>query len=180
MRDDLNETAERRIAVLDPLKLVIDNYPEGQEEECLAPNHPQQPELGKRAVPFSRELWIEREDFMEVPPRATSASSPATWRACATATSSNAPAATRMRDGNITAVHCEYLPDSKSGTPGADSYKVKGNLHWVSAAHAYRRSAALRPPVQGAVESRAKAAATTSRRPQPESKQVITRNSSRR
>ena len=65
MRDDLNARAERRIAVLDPLKLVIDNYPEGQEEECLAPNHPQQPELGKRAVPFSRELWIEREDFIE-------------------------------------------------------------------------------------------------------------------
>ena len=67
MREDLNAVAPRRIAVLDPLKLVIDNYPEGATEECLAPNHPQQPELGKRALPFSRELWIEREDFMEVP-----------------------------------------------------------------------------------------------------------------
>ena len=65
MREDLNESAPRRIAVLDPIKLVIDNYPEGQEEECQAPNHPQKPELGKRALPFSRELWIEREDFAE-------------------------------------------------------------------------------------------------------------------
>ncbi|MFN6961870.1 MAG: glutamine--tRNA ligase/YqeY domain fusion protein, partial [Rhodocyclaceae bacterium] len=68
-RDVLNETAPRRIAVLDPLKLVIDNYPEGQEEECFAPNHPQKPEWGKRIVPFSRELWIEREDFTENPPK---------------------------------------------------------------------------------------------------------------
>ena len=69
MREDLNEIAPRRIAVLDPVKLVIDNYPEGQEEECDAPNHPQKPDWGKRAVPFSRELWIEREDFMETPPK---------------------------------------------------------------------------------------------------------------
>ena len=63
MREDLNESAPRRIAVLDPVKLVIDNYPEGQEEVCVAPNHPQKPDWGKRPVPFSRELWIEREDF---------------------------------------------------------------------------------------------------------------------
>ncbi|MBS0311704.1 MAG: glutamine--tRNA ligase/YqeY domain fusion protein, partial [Proteobacteria bacterium] len=68
-RDVLNDSALRRIAVLDPVKLVIDNYPEDQSEECFAPNHPQQPELGKRAVPFSKELWIEREDFEETPPK---------------------------------------------------------------------------------------------------------------
>ncbi|KAB2843369.1 MAG: glutamine--tRNA ligase, partial [Burkholderiales bacterium] len=67
MREDLNERAQRRVAVLDPLKLIIDNYPEAQEEACFAPNHPQKPELGKRALPFSRELWIEREDFMQTP-----------------------------------------------------------------------------------------------------------------
>ncbi|MBX9849368.1 MAG: glutamine--tRNA ligase, partial [Rhodocyclaceae bacterium] len=67
MREHLNETAPRRIAVLDPVKLIIDNYPEGQSELCEAPNHPQKPEWGKRTMPFSRELWIEREDFMEVP-----------------------------------------------------------------------------------------------------------------
>ena len=69
MREDLNEVAPRRMAVLDPVKLVIENYPEGQEELCEAPNHPQKPEWGKRQVPFSRELWIEREDFMETPPK---------------------------------------------------------------------------------------------------------------
>ena len=67
MRDDLNERAERRVAVLDAVKLIIDNYPEAQEEDCLAPNHPQAPELGRRTMPFSRELWIEREDFQEQP-----------------------------------------------------------------------------------------------------------------
>src|SRR6266446_352812 len=67
LREDLNVRAERRIAVLDPIKLVIDNYPAEREEECYAPNHPQKPELGKRPLPFSRELWIEREDFLETP-----------------------------------------------------------------------------------------------------------------
>ncbi|MGZ5154715.1 MAG: glutamine--tRNA ligase, partial [Burkholderiales bacterium] len=69
MRDDLNARAERRIAVLDPIKLIIDNYPEGEQEECYAPNHPQKPELGKRPIPFARELWIERDDFAETPPK---------------------------------------------------------------------------------------------------------------
>ncbi len=69
MREDLNERAQRRIGVLDPIKLVIDNYPEGKEEVCEAPNHPQKPELGKRGMPFSRELWIEREDFQIDPPK---------------------------------------------------------------------------------------------------------------
>src|SRR5689334_532565 len=69
MREDLNARAERRIAVLDPVKLIIDNYPAAHVEECQAPNHPQKPELGKRSLPFSRELWIEREDFAENPPK---------------------------------------------------------------------------------------------------------------
>jgi len=69
MREHLNEVAPRRIAVLDPLKLLITNYPEGKSEECSRPNHPQKPDWGKRAMPFSRELWIEREDFNEEPPK---------------------------------------------------------------------------------------------------------------
>src|SRR5512144_466901 len=69
MRDDLNASAQRRIAVLDPVRLVIDNYPANESEECFAPNHPQRPELGKRALPFGRELWIERDDFSEHPPK---------------------------------------------------------------------------------------------------------------
>ena len=137
MRETLNESAERRIAVLDPIKLVIDNYPAGQAEDCHAPNHPQKPELGKRVVPLSRELWIEREDFMEEPSKGYFRLFPGNM--------------VRLRYGyvvkctgfeidavsNATVVHCEYLPDTKSGTDGADSVKVKGNIHWVSAAHSY-------------------------------------------
>ncbi len=136
-REHLNESALRRIAVLDPLKLVIDNYPEGQEELCEAPNHPQKPELGKRPIPFSKELWIEREDFAENPPKGYFRLFPGNkvrlrYGFVVECTSCDKDAA-----GNITAVHCNYFADSKSGTPGADNYKVKGNLHWVSAKHAY-------------------------------------------
>ncbi|MDT3734694.1 MAG: glutamine--tRNA ligase/YqeY domain fusion protein [Denitratisoma sp.] len=137
MRDDLNARALRRVAVLDPLKLVIDNYPAGQSEECLAPNHPQQPELGKRAMPFSRELWIEREDFTENPPKGYFRLFPGNSVRLRYGYVVKCTGCEKDAAGNIVAVHCEYLPDSKSGTPGADAYKVKGNLHWVSAAHAY-------------------------------------------
>ncbi len=132
LREDLNTRAERRIAVLDPLKLVIDNYPEGSEEHCDAPNHPQRPDLGRRALPFSRELWIEREDFAQTPPKGYFRLFPGNK--------------VRLRYGFVVectgydkaadTVHCTYFADSKSGTPGADAYKVKGNIHWVSARHA--------------------------------------------
>ncbi len=137
MREHLNETARRRIAVLDPLKLVIDNYPDNQEEFCEAPNHPQQPELGKRPIPFSRELWIEREDYMEVPSKGYFRLFPGNTVRLRYGFVVKCMGADKDANGNIVAVHCEYLPDSKSGTPGADTYKVKGNLHWVSAKHAY-------------------------------------------
>ena len=133
MREHLNEVAPRRMAVLDPLKLVIENYPAGREEECPAPNHPQKPDWGKRAMPFSRELWIEREDFAETPPKGYFRLFPGNK--------------VRLRFGFVVecigydkatdTVRCNYFPDSKSGTPGADNYKVKGNIHWVSASHAY-------------------------------------------
>jgi glutaminyl-tRNA synthetase len=146
-RDVLNDSALRRIAVLDPVKLIIDNYPAGPSEDCFAPNHPQQPDLGKRAMPFSKELWIEREDFTETPPKGYFRLYPPRLDASGIMQPGNS---VRLRygyavtctgcdkdaDGNITAVHCDYLPDTKSGTPGADSVKVKGNLHWVSVAHA--------------------------------------------
>lgn len=137
MRDDLNERALRRIAVLDPLRLVIDNYPEGQEEDCFAPNHPQQPDLGKRAVPFSRELWIEREDFAETPPKGYFRLFPGNSVRLRYGFVVKCTGCEKDAAGNVTAVHCEYFADSKSGTPGADAYKVKGNIHWVSAKHAY-------------------------------------------
>ncbi|MBI4988830.1 MAG: glutamine--tRNA ligase/YqeY domain fusion protein [Rhodocyclales bacterium] len=143
MRDDLNARAERRIAVLDPLKLVIDNYPEGQEEECLAPNHPQQPELGKRPVPFSRELWIEREDFAEAPPKGYFRLFPGNSVRLRYGFVVKCTGCDKDASGKVIAVHCEYMSDSKSGTPGADTYKVKGNIHWVSAKHAYRSDVRL-------------------------------------
>jgi glutaminyl-tRNA synthetase len=143
MRDDLNERSPRRVAVLDPVKLIIDNYPEGQEEECLAPNHPQKPEWGKRAKPFSRELWIEREDFMETPSKGYFRLFPGNDVRLRYGFVVKCKSAERDAAGNIVATHCDYYPDSKSGTPGADTYKVKGNIHWVSAKHAYRAEVRL-------------------------------------
>ncbi|MBI3150227.1 MAG: glutamine--tRNA ligase/YqeY domain fusion protein [Betaproteobacteria bacterium] len=143
MREDLNECAQRRVGVLDPLKLVIDNYPEAGEEECFAPNHPQQPELGKRALPFSRELWIEREDFQEEPVKGFFRLYPGNSVRLRYAYVVKCIGCDKDETGRVQAVHCEYFPDSKSGTPGADTYKVKGNLHWVSAKHAYHAEVRL-------------------------------------
>ena len=137
MREVLNVEAERRIAVLDPIKLVIDNYPEGQSEDCFAPNHPLKPELGKRTVQLSKELWIEREDFMEEPSKGYFRLFPGNMVRLRYGYVVKCTGCEKDADGNVTVVHCEYLPETKSGTPGSDSIKVKGNIHWVSAAHAY-------------------------------------------
>jgi glutaminyl-tRNA synthetase len=143
MREHLNETAPRRIAVLDPLKLILSNYPEDSTEPCQAPNHPLVPELGKRDMPFGRELWIEREDFMETPVKGFHRLHPGNMVRLRYGYVVKCTGCEKDDDGNVTAVFAEYLPDSKSGTPGADQYKVKGNLHWVSAAHAYRAEVRL-------------------------------------
>ena len=133
MREHLNEVAPRRMAVLDPVKLVIENYPDGQEEMMEIANHPQKPEMGSRRVPFSKELWIERDDYQEVPAKGYFRMFPGNT--------------VRLRHGYVVkcvgydkatdTVRCEYLPDSKSGTEGAAKYKVKGNIHWVSVKHAF-------------------------------------------
>ncbi|HWI38671.1 MAG TPA: glutamine--tRNA ligase/YqeY domain fusion protein [Burkholderiales bacterium] len=131
MRDDLNETAPRRMAVLDPVKLVIENFPAEREEIVQLPNHPQKPDWGKRDAPFTRELWIEREDFQEKPEKGYFRLFPGNE--------------VRLRFGYVVkciglengVVRCTYHPDSRSGTPGADKYKVKGNIHWVSARRAH-------------------------------------------
>ena len=136
MREVLNESAERRIAVLDPLKLIIDNYPADQSEDCFAPKHPLKPELGRRAMPFGRELWIEREDFMEQPSKGYHRLYPGNLARLRYGYVLRCIGCDRDENGAVSAVHCEYLPDSKSGTPGADHYKVKGNLHWVAVAEA--------------------------------------------
>jgi glutaminyl-tRNA synthetase len=137
MRETLNESAERRIAVLDPIKLVIDNYPVDQVEDCFAPNHPQKPELGKRTVPLTRELWIEREDFEESPPKGFFRLMPEGMVRLRYGYVVKCVSFEKDTQGKVTCVHCEYLPETKSGTPGSDSVKVKGNIHWVSAQHAY-------------------------------------------
>jgi glutaminyl-tRNA synthetase len=136
-REVMNLSDERRIAVLDPLKLIIDNYPVDQVEECFAPNHPLKPELGQRPVPFSRELWIEAEDFMEVPSKGYRRLFPGNMARLRYGYVVECTGCDKDENGKVIAVHCNYLPETKSGTPGADSVKVKGNLHWVSVAQAY-------------------------------------------
>jgi glutaminyl-tRNA synthetase len=136
MRDDLNARAQRRIAVLDPVKLVIDNYPEGRSEDCVAPNHPQRPELGKRALPLTRELWIERDDYAEVPPKGYFRLTPGAEVRLRYGYILKCVGAERDPAGNVSVVHCTYDPETRSGTPGADARKVKGNIHWLSVAQA--------------------------------------------
>jgi glutaminyl-tRNA synthetase len=137
MREHLNEAAPRRIAVLDPVKLVITNYPEGKSEFCQASNHPLKPELGTRDLPFTRELWIEREDFMETPTKGFRRLYPGNMVRLRYSYVVKCTGCEKDTAGNVTTVFAEYFPDSASGTPGADNYKVKGNLHWVSVAQAY-------------------------------------------
>lgn len=132
MREDLNLTAERRIAVLNPIRLIIDNYPEGSSEACLAPNHPLKSELGKRAIPLTRELWIEREDYMETPSKGYFRLFPGNKVRLRYAYVIECSGADYDEQGELLAVHCNYLPDTRSGTPGSDSVKVKGNIHWLS------------------------------------------------
>ena len=141
-REVLNETAPRRIAVLDPLKLVIKNWPAGHVEECQAPNHPQKPDWGKRMVPMTGELWIEREDFQEEPKKGYFRLFPGNQVRLKYGYVVKCTGFQKTGD-QITEVHCEYLPETKSGTPGADAVKVKGNIHWVSAAEAYQTDVRL-------------------------------------
>jgi len=143
LRQDLNERAPRRIAILDPLKVVIDNYPENQEEECLAPNHPQKPEWGSRSVPFSKILYIERSDFMETPSKGYFRLSPGAEVRLRYAYVVKCTDAVKNNRGDVMEIHCTYDPDSKSGTAGADKRKIKGNIHWLSATHAQQAEVRL-------------------------------------
>jgi len=136
MRDELNGTAMRRLAVLDPIRLVIENYPEGEAEETLAPNHPQRPELGRRALPLTRELWIEREDFEESPPKGYFRLSPGAEVRLRYGYIIRCTGFEKDAEGNVTLVRCTYDPATRSGTAGADARKVKGNVHWLSVKHA--------------------------------------------
>jgi len=135
LREDLNESAPRRVVVLKPLKLIIDNYPEDQEEDCFAPNHPKKPEWESRIVPLSKTIYIERDDFMEEPAKGYFRLSPGAEVRLRYAYIVKCVAVDKNAAGDIEAIHCTYDADTKSGTEGAKKRKVKGNIHWLSAKH---------------------------------------------
>ncbi|MGI9591808.1 MAG: glutamine--tRNA ligase/YqeY domain fusion protein [Myxococcota bacterium] len=135
VRENLNETAPRVMAVLDPLKLVIENYAEGESEELDAVNNPQDPAAGTRKVPFSRELWIEREDFLEDPPKKFFRLAPGREVRLRYAYFVTCTGVVKDDDGEVREVRCRYDPATRGGD-APDGRKVKGTIHWVSAAHA--------------------------------------------
>ncbi len=132
VREDLNLTAPRVMGVIDPLKVVIDNYPEDKVEEIIAQNHPQKPEMGSRMLPFSRELYIERDDFMEEPPRKFFRLGPGREVRLRYGYYITCVSYEKDENGKITLLHCTYDPQTKGGT-SPDGRKVKGTIHWVSA-----------------------------------------------
>ena len=134
VRELLNESAPRAMAVLDPVKVVLTNYAAGKTEEMLAANHPNRPELGERKLPFGRELWIEREDFMEDPPRKFFRLKPGGEVRLRYAYIIQCESVIKDENGQVQEIHCRIDPDSRHGAPGA-ARKVKGTIHWV-AAHA--------------------------------------------
>ena len=135
VREDLNVRAPRALAVLRPLRVVIDNYPEGQVEELECANHPQNPEMGTRNVPFSRVLYIERDDFEETPPKKYKRLAPGREvRLRNSYVITFAGVVKNETTGEVTEVHCTYDPETRNGPP-ADGRKVKGVIHWVSAVH---------------------------------------------
>ena len=141
VREDLNKLALRVMAVLDPVKLIITNYPEGQHEELISENGPDE-SYGTRIVPFSRELWIEREDFMEVPAKKYFRLAPGAIVRLKSAYIIKCENFIKDADGRVTEIHCTYITESKSGGD-ASGISVKGTIHWVSAAHALQAEVRL-------------------------------------
>jgi glutaminyl-tRNA synthetase len=142
VRDDLNATARRAMGVLRPLKVVVENWPEGKVEELDAPYHPEKPELGTRKVPFTRELYIEREDFMEVPAKKFFRLSPGKEVRLRWAYFLKCEKVVKDDKGEIVELRCTIDPESKGGTP-PDGRKVKGTIHWVSASHGIKAQVRL-------------------------------------
>jgi len=134
IRDDLSLKAPRTMAVLDPIKLVITNYPEDKIEYMEAENNPDNPEMGSRMIPFCRELYIERDDFMEEPPKKYYRLFPGNEVRLRNAYFVKCESFVKDENGNVTEVHCTYDPETKSGS-GFTGRKVKGTIHWVSAKH---------------------------------------------
>ncbi len=136
IREHLNKIALRRMAVLDPIKMVITNYPEGQTEQVQSENNPEEEDNGgTRAIPFSRELWIEREDFMEVPAKKWFRLAPGSVVRLKSAYIVKCDDFIKDGNGNVTELRCSYIPESKSGSD-TSNIQVKGTIHWVSVAHA--------------------------------------------
>jgi len=142
VRSLLNETAPRFMGVLRPLRLVVENYPEEAEEELEAVNNPQDPAAGTRKVPFSRELWIERDDFLEDPPRKYFRLAPGREVRLRYAYLVTCTSVVKDDRGEVTEVRCRYDPDTRGGD-APDGRKVKGTIHWVSARHAVEGEARL-------------------------------------
>ena len=133
IRDDLKDKTESRMVVLHPLKLIIDNYPEGQTEWLPVENKAGDESKGTHEMPFSRELWVEQEDFMEVPAKKYFRLFPGNEVRLKGAYFVTCNSVVKDENGNVVELHCTYDPDTKSGTPGADARKVKGTIHWVDA-----------------------------------------------
>ncbi|MCD8217048.1 MAG: glutamine--tRNA ligase/YqeY domain fusion protein [Clostridiales bacterium] len=142
IREDLKMTAPRAMAVLDPVKLIIDNYPEGQTEELEIDNNMENPELGKRLVPFSRELYIEREDFMIEPPKKYRRLYPGNEVRLMNAYFVTCTGYETDAEGNVTVVHCTYDPESRGGN-SPDGRKVRGTIHWADTATAIQAEVRL-------------------------------------
>ena len=142
IREDLKMKRPRIMAVTDPVKLVIDNYPEGETEWLSVVNNPENEALGTREVPFSRELYIEREDFMEEPPKKYFRLFPGNEVRLMSAYFVKCVGCEKDADGNVTVVHCTYDPASKGGN-SPDGRKVKGTIHWVSAAESVKAQVRL-------------------------------------
>ena len=145
-RELLNKTARRRMAVLDPLKVVIENYPEGDGEELTAVNNPNDDAQGTRPVPFSREIYIERSDFMEDPPKKFFRLGPGREVRLRFAFFITCTDFIKDADGNVTELRCTYDPETRGGN-APDGRKVKGTIHWVSAAHALNAEVRLYEPL---------------------------------
>ncbi|PKL15834.1 MAG: glutamine--tRNA ligase [Spirochaetae bacterium HGW-Spirochaetae-5] len=135
LREDLNKKAQRVMAVIDPVKVIIDNYPDGQVEYVEAVNNPEDENMGKREMPFSKELWIERSDFMEVPAKGYFRLSPGAEVRFKHAYYIKCVSVDKDSSGNIETIHCTYDPVTRGGW-SEDGRKVKGTIHWVSAAQA--------------------------------------------
>ena len=143
MREVLNSSTHRRVAVLNPIKLIIKNLPDDFEEDCFAPNHPQKPELGKRTIKLTNELWIEKADFMEEPEKKYFRLFPGNQVRLRYGYVITCIGCEKDKNGNIVKVLCDYVPNTKSGTPGSESIKVKGNIHWISTKYAINAEAFL-------------------------------------